>query len=200
MSLARISRNLFKFAFEDDLKASRVYRRISFRTSHLSLPSIDAPSVSWSILSGLSMSDVSKTSVLALSLVYSELFSAKEYDPPPEKSAFNAVDTQNFRYVPPVVDGRSKNNRFSDRVLASEDIEEGSSIGDTVHSGKMVVVDSSSGTKNLDSFSETERVRMASRTRRSASLIPFEISRPILHTDERPELNILILGSAKAGK
>ncbi|KAH6663344.1 hypothetical protein B0J14DRAFT_570400 [Halenospora varia] len=84
-SISSISREMFKFAFDHDLQSSRVYRKTSFRRSHMSLPSLEAPSGSWSLLSGLSISQVSNVSVLALPLTASELSNAEKFMPPPEK-------------------------------------------------------------------------------------------------------------------
>lgn len=47
LSISSTSRELFNFVFENDLKASRVYRKITFRQSELSLPSIERHSASW---------------------------------------------------------------------------------------------------------------------------------------------------------
>jgi hypothetical protein len=81
-SISSFSRDMFKFSFDHDLKASRVYRRISFRSSQLSLPTIDALSASWSMLSGLSMSQISNVSVLALPLTPDELSNGEQYKTP----------------------------------------------------------------------------------------------------------------------
>lgn len=81
-SISSLSREMFWFAFEHDLQASRVYRRISFRSSSLSLPSVHAPSASWSMLSGLSLSQISNVTVLALPLTPDELSNGDQYNAP----------------------------------------------------------------------------------------------------------------------
>ena len=69
----------FSFAFEHDLQASRVYERNAHRHSHYSLPSSTGISRGWSYLSGLSLSEISDISVIALPIALQEVYSSSQY-------------------------------------------------------------------------------------------------------------------------
>ncbi|KAF5009360.1 hypothetical protein FDECE_4416 [Fusarium decemcellulare] len=71
-----------KFEFEDDLETSGVYRRAQHNrnTMDFSFRSSVARSHVWSILSGLSMSDVSIMSMIALPVYQEDLTNAQHYD------------------------------------------------------------------------------------------------------------------------
>ncbi|KAF9771574.1 hypothetical protein IL306_010780 [Fusarium sp. DS 682] len=69
-----------KFDFEDDLESSRVYRRAQRETMDFSFRSSVARSRNWSVFSGLSLSDVSAISVIALPVYQNDLTNAQHYD------------------------------------------------------------------------------------------------------------------------
>ncbi|KAM5350267.1 hypothetical protein ACJ41O_006772 [Fusarium nematophilum] len=66
--------------FENDLEASRVYRRTKRDSMNFSFRSSVAYTHAWSIFSGLSLSDVSVLSVIALPIYRDELSNAGHYD------------------------------------------------------------------------------------------------------------------------
>lgn len=72
--------DLSKFDFEDDLGSSRVYRRAQRDTMDFSFRSSIAPSNIWSVFSGLSLSDVSIMSVIALPVYQEDITNAENYD------------------------------------------------------------------------------------------------------------------------
>ena len=72
-------RSLFDLPFEKDLKASRVYRRIKRDTMDFSMRSSVARSLGWSIFSGMSLSDISEISVLALPIHLSDISNPQHY-------------------------------------------------------------------------------------------------------------------------
>ena len=76
---ARNRRSLFELSFEKDLKASRVYRRIKRDTMDFSMRSSVARSHGWSIFSGMSLSDISEISVLALPLHPTDISNPQHY-------------------------------------------------------------------------------------------------------------------------
>ncbi|ENH62938.1 hypothetical protein FOC1_g10006404 [Fusarium oxysporum f. sp. cubense race 1] len=67
-------------AFEKALRASRVYRRAKRYSMDFSFRSSVARSRNWSILSGLSLSDISNISVVALPIHRGDLTNAQDYD------------------------------------------------------------------------------------------------------------------------
>ncbi|EXL94505.1 hypothetical protein FOIG_12700 [Fusarium odoratissimum NRRL 54006] len=67
-------------AFETALRASRVYRRAKRYSMDFSFRSSVARSRNWSILSGLSLSDISNISVVALPIHRDDLTNAQDYD------------------------------------------------------------------------------------------------------------------------
>ncbi|RGP70082.1 hypothetical protein FSPOR_4194 [Fusarium sporotrichioides] len=69
-----------KFDFEDDLEASRAYRRAKRDTMDFSFRSSIARSNSWSVFSGLSLGDISIMSVIALPVYQEDLTNAQHYD------------------------------------------------------------------------------------------------------------------------
>ncbi|KAF4345562.1 Ras family other [Fusarium beomiforme] len=77
-SLQRVS--LFEFEFERDLKSSRVYRKAKRDTMDFSARSSVARTHAWSSLSGISLSDISHISVLALPLYAEDISNPHHYD------------------------------------------------------------------------------------------------------------------------
>lgn len=69
----------FRSAFEEDLDASKVYKRALYNRSQSSLISYAARSTSSSILSGLSLGDVSVIAVFALPLYSSDITNNQHY-------------------------------------------------------------------------------------------------------------------------
>lgn len=69
----------FGYSFDEDLHMSRVYQRMRVRSSGESCFSKDAPTVGWSLLSGLSCSDVSNLSVLGLLITTAEIYNGRLY-------------------------------------------------------------------------------------------------------------------------
>jgi len=74
-----IQRNAFGFAFEEDLLASRVYRRPLFSDSGESLVTSAARTTASSILSALSLTDISNISVLAVPIYAHEISNRARY-------------------------------------------------------------------------------------------------------------------------
>lgn len=70
--------------FEKDLKASRVYRRVKRDTMDFSMRSSIAHSHAWSIFSGISLSDISEISVLALPIYPEDITNSQHYNFGPE--------------------------------------------------------------------------------------------------------------------
>ncbi|KAM0382396.1 hypothetical protein ACHAPY_004388 [Fusarium culmorum] len=69
-----------KFDFEDDLEASRAYRRAQRDTMDFSFRSSIARSNSWSVFSGLSLGDISIMAVIALPVYQEDLANPEHYD------------------------------------------------------------------------------------------------------------------------
>ncbi|KAE9363391.1 hypothetical protein N431DRAFT_475544 [Stipitochalara longipes BDJ] len=67
------------FDFEDDLETSRVYRRAVRDTMDFSFRSSNIHTNTWSIFSGLSLSDISVLSVIALPLYPEDIDNAQHY-------------------------------------------------------------------------------------------------------------------------
>lgn len=78
---------VFGFAFDEDLRATRVYQRLALVNSWYSLPSSKGQSRAWSYLSDVSLSQVSNISVLSLPLYAAELYDGGHYivDTTPER-------------------------------------------------------------------------------------------------------------------
>lgn len=68
----------FKFAFEEDLQTSRVYKRVALDESRFSKSSF-SNSIGHSFLSGLSLSDVSDISAISLPISPMELWNHHRY-------------------------------------------------------------------------------------------------------------------------
>ncbi|MCJ1438151.1 hypothetical protein MMC27_007538 [Xylographa pallens] len=81
------------FAFEHDLQASRVYARAALRNSSLSLPSSAVRSVGWSVLSGMSLAEISNISVFSLPIAREELYNSQDYELEEEN---NAIDDSGY--------------------------------------------------------------------------------------------------------
>ncbi|KAG4253113.1 hypothetical protein FPRO03_07073 [Fusarium proliferatum] len=69
-----------KFDFEDDLESSRVYRRAVRESMDFSFRSSITRSHNWSVFSGLSLSDISIISVIALPVYQDDITNAEHYD------------------------------------------------------------------------------------------------------------------------
>ena len=74
-----VHRSQFGFSFEEDLFASRVYRRPLFSDSGLSLATSAARTTASSILSALSLTDVSNISILAVPVYADEISNQDRY-------------------------------------------------------------------------------------------------------------------------
>ena len=74
-----VHRNQFGFAFEEDLLASRVYRKPLYSRSGASLVSSAARTTSSSVLSGLSLTEVSNISILAVPIYAHEIKNSERY-------------------------------------------------------------------------------------------------------------------------
>ncbi|KAF5253479.1 hypothetical protein FANTH_1550 [Fusarium anthophilum] len=72
--------SLFEFDFEHDLKLSRVYRLAKRDTMDFSVHSSVARTHAWSTLSGISLSDISHISVLALPLYVEDISNPQHYN------------------------------------------------------------------------------------------------------------------------
>lgn len=76
----RTQRNQFGFAFEEDLLASRVYRKPLYSDSRESLVTSAARTTASSILSALSLADISNISILAVPIYAHEITNSRRYD------------------------------------------------------------------------------------------------------------------------
>ena len=74
-----VQRNNLGFAFEEDLLASRVYRKPLFSKSGESFVTSAVRTTAWSILSGISLTDVSNISVLAVPIYAHEISNSARY-------------------------------------------------------------------------------------------------------------------------
>lgn len=72
--------SVFEFDFEHDLKLSRVYRHAKRDTMDFSASSSVARTHAWSNLSGISLSDISHISVLALPLYVEDISNPQHYN------------------------------------------------------------------------------------------------------------------------
>ena len=88
----------FTFTFESALQNSRVYTRNTLRhlKSSFSLPSSTAPSLTWSFLSGLSLTDVTNVSVLSLPLSAKDLWNLNYY----VESGFDSASRESGTIIP----------------------------------------------------------------------------------------------------
>jgi hypothetical protein len=93
----------FRSEFEDDLEASRVYRRNQQNICDCSFVSSAARTNTWSIFSGLSLADVSNISVIALPLCQEDISNYSNYaleglqqKYPPEGTTVDAVEASTF--------------------------------------------------------------------------------------------------------
>jgi hypothetical protein len=69
----------FRFAFENDLETSRVYKRTQHYSSDVSFTSSAVRTHAWSIFSGLSLADVSVISAIALPLYSCDISNSQWY-------------------------------------------------------------------------------------------------------------------------
>ena len=74
-----LQRDHLGFAFEEDLFASRVYRKHLFSKSGDSLVTAAARTTAWSVLSGISLTDVSNISVLSVPIYAHEISNSARY-------------------------------------------------------------------------------------------------------------------------
>ncbi|EWG55230.1 hypothetical protein FVEG_13266 [Fusarium verticillioides 7600] len=79
MGLSSRRSSLFEFDFEQDLKLSRVYRNAKRDTMDFSANSSIVRTHAWSSLSGVSLSDISHISVLALPLYVEDISNPEHY-------------------------------------------------------------------------------------------------------------------------
>jgi hypothetical protein len=79
IDIERRRQSYYQPVFESILHTSRVYRRALCNSSMTSLPDSVARTASWSVLSGLSLADVSNISVLALPIYASEISNSHWY-------------------------------------------------------------------------------------------------------------------------
>ena len=71
----------FSFTFDQDLQTSRVYTRAAHQQSNFSVRSAAVQSLSWSMISGISLSAVSNISVISLPISANELWNGQHYNP-----------------------------------------------------------------------------------------------------------------------
>ena len=91
-----VQRNKFQYAFEEDLLASRVYRKHLFNISGDPLVTSAARTTAWSILSGISLTDVSNISILSIPIFAHEISNSARYnysDIQPESLAVDYQET-----------------------------------------------------------------------------------------------------------
>jgi hypothetical protein len=72
----------YAFEFERDLESSWVYRKVTRATMDASVRSSVVRSHAWTALSGISLSDISAISVVALPITLSDLYSVRQHGPP----------------------------------------------------------------------------------------------------------------------
>ena len=75
----------FGFTFDEDLHASRVYKRAKMNSIRNSMTSSAYHSVGWSFLSGLSLGEISNVAVMSLPISREELWNRERYSNRPEK-------------------------------------------------------------------------------------------------------------------
>ena len=73
------STQLLRFTFDTELLGSRVYRNVPYGSCTVSLYTRSAHTTSWSVLSGLSMADVSQVSVLNLAIGLEDVYNPSRY-------------------------------------------------------------------------------------------------------------------------
>lgn len=96
-----VQRNQLGFAFEEDLLASRVYRKPLYSDSGESLVTSAARTTASSILSALSLTDVSNISILAVPIYAHEISNSRRYtfgdfDPEPLENGKQRSNTRPF--------------------------------------------------------------------------------------------------------
>ena len=80
-----------EFSFEQDLRSSRIYKRIGFTASISSLETKCDHTMTWSVLSNLSVADVSNISVISLAVTLDQISNKSYYDGFPRQPASDAV-------------------------------------------------------------------------------------------------------------
>ena len=82
---------VMSFTFEQDLRHSKVYKRVWRRNSLASISSSSAPSFGWSCLSETSLANVSNISVISLPIAANELSNGEHYrDSSTPRKAFDS--------------------------------------------------------------------------------------------------------------
>ena len=111
-------RDITSFAFEQDLRQSKVYRRVWRRNSTVSLSSSAAPSFGWSCLSEMSLANVSNISVISLPIAANELSNGEHYRGLPRK-----VHNSNSHKAGPLQITPSLDHGMSDMTQSSRSSE-----------------------------------------------------------------------------
>lgn len=101
-------RSRYCYTFERDLETSRVYKRTRNYESDVSFASSAIRTHSWSVFSGLSLSQVSKISAIGLPVYRDDIFNDESYkfesSKQPEPSGANAIPAEsssNFHKIGP---------------------------------------------------------------------------------------------------
>lgn len=93
----------FGFTFDRDLGASRVYMRALSRNPLSLCSSSIGPSMGWSLMSGLSLGEVSNLSVISLPISSNELWNAESHGSGIALSLpFSATESTSARDFPPI--------------------------------------------------------------------------------------------------
>ena len=111
-----------EFSFEQGLQESRIYKRIGFTTSMSSLVTTDAHTTRWSVLSNLSVADVSNISVISLDVTLDQVFNKSYYDSFPRQPASEAVIISKTAIDPidgenEALEGEARTDRFYEDVV-----------------------------------------------------------------------------------
>ena len=112
-----VQRNVLGFAFEEQLFASKVYRKPLFSRSGESLKTSSARTTGSSILSGFSLTDISNISVLAVPIYAHEISNSERY----QFGDYDSIDFQEPRVVSPPMQSdqtgpNSKQSRWRDFI------------------------------------------------------------------------------------
>ena len=93
-----VSPVFFGFAFEEDLRTSRAYKRVALNESRFSKSS--ATSIGYSFLSGLSLSDVSDISAISLPILPMNLWNHHRYSVGQQRKSAPGVSSLDEWYNP----------------------------------------------------------------------------------------------------
>ena len=88
----RLSKSQFNYTFDAELRASPAYRRLSRGPSVFSLSTRHAHTTGWSILSDLSMANVSNISVISLAITAGEVYDVAQYKDPDAQHTLSSND------------------------------------------------------------------------------------------------------------